>query len=208
MMILRSLCIAALAAFSLSAQYKAEPAGAPPPEISGLANALVKDGLKILKPDGTVLCELWLVAAEPTGGAKEQNATWSSVPHGALLGVVRYPAKFSDRRGQTIKPGIYTLRYSYYPMNGEHVGVAPQRDFAILSSFATDTDAAAKPAYEPLMEMGRKASGTPHPLVLSIWKDDPPAAAGVEAVGEHDQVLHTKIGATAVSIIVVGKAEG
>ena len=173
-----------------------------------MAGALVKDGLKILKPDGAVLCEFWLVAAEPSGGAAEQNTSWSSVPHGALLGVVRYPARFSDRRGQTIKPGIYTMRYSFFPMNGDHQGVAPQRDFAILSPAATDTDAAAKPAFDPLMDMSRKASGTPHPLILSIWKDDPPSPAGVEAVGDHDQVLHMKIGATAVSIIVVGKAEG
>ena len=173
-----------------------------------MAGALVKEGLKILKPDGDVVCEIWLVAAAPAGGAAEQNTLLSSVGHGALLGVVRYPARFSDRRGQTIKPGVYTLRYSFFPMNGDHQGVAPQRDFAILSPAATDTDAAAKPAFDPLMDMSRKASGTPHPLVLSIFKDDPPSPAGVEAVGDHDQVLHTKIGATAVSIIVVGKAEG
>lgn len=173
-----------------------------------MAGALVKDGVKILKPDGAVLCEIWLVAVEPAGGTTEQNTSLSSMPHGALLGVVRYPARFSDRRGQTIKPGIYTMRYSFFPMNGDHQGVAPQRDFAILSLAAADTDAAAKPAYDPLMDMSRKASGTPHPLVLSIWKDDPPSPAGVEAVGDNDQVLHTKIGGTAVSIIVAGKAEG
>jgi len=208
MSLLKTIGIAALSAVSLAAQYKAEPAGAPPADVSGVTGALVKDGVKILKPDGGVLCEIWLVAAEPKGGTTEQNSSLSSIPHGALLGVVRYPARFSDRRGQTIKPGVYTMRYSYFPMNGDHQGVAPQRDFAILSLAATDTDPAAKPAYDPLMDMSRKASGTPHPLVLSIWKDDPPSPAGVEAVGEHDQVLHTKIGATAVSIIVVGKAEG
>ncbi|HEY3440868.1 MAG TPA: hypothetical protein VGK29_08960 [Paludibaculum sp.] len=207
MAILRSLGIAALAALSLCAQYKAEPAGAAPPEAAGVAGALVKDGVKILKPDGGVVCEIWLVAAAPAGGTVEQNASLAA-PHGALLGVARYPARFADRRGQTIKPGVYTMRYSYFPMNGDHQGVAPQRDFAILSPAATDTDAAAKPAFDALMDMSRKASGTPHPLVLSIWKDDPPSPAGVEAVGDHDQVLHTKIGGVAVSIIVVGKAEG
>ena len=65
----------------------------------------------------------------------------------SLLGVVRYPERFRDRRGQTIKPGVYTMRYSFYPMNGNHQGVALQRDFAILSPAASDTDAAAKPAF-------------------------------------------------------------
>ena len=75
MMTLRLTGIAALAAFSLVAQYKAEPAGAAPPEVSGVAGALVKDGLKILKPDGAVLCEIWLVAAEPGGGTTARSST-------------------------------------------------------------------------------------------------------------------------------------
>jgi len=58
------------------------------------------------------------------------------------------------------------------------------------------------------MELSKKASGTPHPLVLSLWKDDAKAEPGVEAVGENDQVLHCKIGNTPVAIILVGKAEG
>ena len=31
------------------------------------------------------------------------------------------------------------MRYSYYPMNGDHQGVAPQSDFAVLSPAATIT---------------------------------------------------------------------
>jgi len=208
MRLVQTIAAAVLFAASGFAQYKVESAGAPPSEAAALSSALAKEGVKVIKPDGSPLCELWFVSAEPQGGSAEQNTTWSSVPHGALLGVVRVPARWSDRRGQTIKPGVYTMRYSYFPMNGDHQGVAPQRDFAILSPAAIDTDPAAKPAYDPLMDMSRKASGTPHPLVLSIWKDDPGTAQGVEAQGEHDQVLHTKIGGVPAAVIVVGKAEG
>jgi hypothetical protein len=52
--------------------------------------------------------------------------------------------------------------------------------------------------------MSRKASGTPHPLVLSVWKDDDGAAPGIAQEGEEDQVLHTKIGSVPLAIIVVG----
>ncbi len=189
------------------AQYKVESAGVPPSEASALSSALAKDGVKVVKPDGSPLCEIWFVAADPHGGGSEQNTTMTGVPHGALLGVVRVPARWSDRRGQTIKPGVYTMRYSFFPMNGDHQGVAPQRDFAILSPAAIDTDPAAKTAFDPLMDMSRKASGTPHPLVLSIWKDDAGVAQGVEAQGEHDQVLHSKLGEAPIAVIVVGKAE-
>jgi|WetSurMetagenome_2_1015567.scaffolds.fasta_scaffold51376_2 hypothetical protein len=204
----RTLCLAALTAAGLLAQYKVEPAGAPPSDAGPLGAALSQTGSKILKPDGSVLLELWLVQNAPRGGSAEQNTTLSEIPLGSLIGVVRYPARSSDRRGQTIKPGTYSIRYSIFPMNGDHQGAAPQRDFAILSLAAEDTDPAAKPAFDALMAMSKKAAGTPHPLVLSIWKDEASATPGVEAQGDVDQVLHTKIGALPVAIIVVGKHEG
>lgn len=209
MTFIRALSVATLLAVSCFAEFKVESAGAPPAEASAVSAALVKDGVKVLKDDGSVLLEMWVVAAEPKGGSSsEQNTTWSSVAHGSLLGVVKYPNRASDRRGQTIKPGTYTMRYSYFPMNGDHQGVAPQRDFALLSPVAADTDAAAKPAFDALVEMSKKASGTPHPLVLSLWKEDKPIPPGIEAQGDEDQVLHVNIGSTSVSIIVVGKYEG
>lgn len=172
MSIERLLGLSLLAASCAWAQYKVEAAAAPPAEVSTLASALAKDGVKVLKPDGSVLLELWLVAALPGGGEPQQNSSLSTIPHGALLGVARYPARSSDRRGQQIRPGVYTLRYSFYPMNGDHQGVSPQRDFAILAPAAEDTDPAAKPSFDALMDLSRKASKTPHPLVLSVWKDD------------------------------------
>lgn len=206
MLPVRLLSAAALAAALAFAQYKVAPAGAPPPEAGPLAGVLVKDGLKVTKPDGSTLIELWPVAAAPKEGNVEQNATWGA-PHGALLGVVKAPARWNDRRGQTIKPGVYTLRLSFFPMNGDHQGVAPQRDFAILSPVAIDTDAAALPAFDTLMEMSRKASGTPHPLVLSLWKESAAAPLAVEADGDTDQVLHAAIGGVPVALVVVGKSE-
>jgi hypothetical protein len=197
------LCAAAL----FAADYKLDSAGAPPAEASALAPALAKDGIKVMKPDGSVYAEFWLAAQAPTGGKPEDSASFSTIPQGALLGVVRFPARASDRRGQTIKPGVYTLRYSLFPINGDHQGVAPQRDFLILSSAASDTDPAAKPDYDTLMGMSRKASGTPHPLVLSIWKADAPAAPALEA-GENNVTLTTKLGDKGIAIIIAGKYEG
>jgi hypothetical protein len=202
---MRLFSLTLISAIALFGQMKTEPAGAPPAEVSALAPALAKDGVKVLKEDGSVLCEVWLAAAEPSGGSAEQNATWAAAPQGVLLGAVRFPTRHSDRRGQQIKPGVYSMRYGLFPMNGDHQGVEPQRDFLILSPAAADTDPAAKPAFDVLMHMSRKASGTPHPLVLSFWKEDSKLPTGVEAVGESDQVLHAQIGNTTVSIIVVGK---
>ena len=200
--------IAALALLSCSfllGEMKVDKAGAPPQEAAPLAAALSPAGLKILKDNGSVLMEIWFVKELPKGGTAEPNATFPNVAQGALLGVARFPDKHSDRRDQTIKPGVYTLRYSRYPTNGDHMGVAPQRDFVILSPAATDTDPAATPNFAKLMSMSRVASGTPHPLVLSIWKEDLPGVEpGIEVLGDEEQILHTKIGGVLISLIVAG----
>ena len=196
-----------LAAASAFAQYKTETAGAPPAEASAMAALLQKDGVKVTGPDGVTL-ELWLRTSLPSGGnASEANATLASIPHGALLGVIRVAGAYGDRRGLPIKAGLYTLRYSLFPINGDHQGVAPQRDFLILSRLADDKDPNAAPAFDPLMDLSRKASGTPHPICLSIWK----GGAGDNTLvkeGEHDFVLNTKAGGDAISVILFGKSEG
>lgn len=198
--ILLGICIPAALCF---AQYTVSPAGAPPAEASSLSSLLAKDGLKIGGPGGLTL-ELWFRNELPSGStANEDNATLATIPHGALLGILRVTGAYVDRRGQTIKPGVYTLRYSLYPPDGNHQGVSPQRDFLILGRIADDTDPKSTPAFDPLMDLSRKASGTPHPLCLSLWK----GGSGDNKItkeGEEDWVLSTKIGDTPVSIIVAG----
>lgn len=190
------------------AQYKAEPAGAAAdvdPAISGL---LAKQGVKIMNGDKVVF-EIWFRDKLPAGTkTAEDNVSMSTVPHGSLLGAIRFPAAGSDRRGQSIKAGVYTMRFSMFPQNGDHQGVAPQRDFLLLTPIANDKDPNATPDFEALVKMSTAASGTPHPAVFSFWKADASAKPGLIQEGEHDWVLNTKIGDTPIAIIVVGKTEG
>ena len=188
-------------------QYKSEPAGAPPADVAPtIQQAVQKDGVRITGPKGTV-CEIWLRTTAPSGPKSgESDLTLPTIPHGSLLGVIRYREKGSDRRGTAIKPGVYTLRYSYYPVNGDHQGVAPQRDFVLLSPAATDTDVNATPAFDQLVAASRKASGAQHPLVLSIWNPDPDFKAGFDKQGDTDWVLQEKLGDTSFAIILVGTA--
>ncbi len=202
----RLLGLALLASSFLFADYKLQPAGAPPQEAAGVAAALKPEGVKVVKDNGSVLLEAWFVKALPGGGSAEPETALPDVPHGALIGVVKFPEKHSDRRNQTIKPGVYTLRYSRYPVNGAHVGVAPQRDFAVLVLADKDTDAAALPPFEKLMSQGRVAAGAPHPLVLSIWKEDQAVPEGVEAAGDEEKILHVTIGKVPFSMIIEGAA--
>jgi hypothetical protein len=198
---------AAAIAAAAQGQYKVQSAGAPPSDVpAALAGKLEKDGAKIVDGSGKTVAEIWLVTDLKKGPkSAEESVTLPEIPQGTFLGVLRAAGPYTDRRGQQIKPGVYTLRYSDMPINGDHQGAAPQRDFAVLSRIADDTDPNSTPAFDALMAQSRKASGTPHPLVLSMWKADAPNPA-LTNEGESDWVLTRKAGDTMVSIIVIGKA--
>src|SRR5579884_871757 len=197
-----ALLLSCAAAFG---QYKAEPAGAPPSGLSpSISAALQPDGTKITN-NGSPYLEIWLVKTKPSGPpSTESDVTLPSIPQGALIGVLRFDGQGSDRRGQTIKPGIYTLRYSNMPVNGDHQGAAPQRDFLLMTPAASDTDAKATPAFDALVKQSTQASGTPHPAVISIWKPED-NKTGFSQQGS-DWVLQTKLGDTPIAIILVGTA--
>jgi hypothetical protein len=150
--------------------------------------------------------ELWFRNSVPTGAATtESNVSMTTVPHGTLMGVVRFPERGADRRGQVVKPGVYTLRLSYFPPDGNHQGVSEQRDFLLLSLASEDKDPKATPKYEALIAASTKVSGPAHPAVLSTWKVDPANfKAGVAQEGEHDWVLQHKVGDLAIAVIVAG----
>lgn len=193
-------------AFGAEGQYQSAAAGPPPPEVApAIAQALQKDGVKISN-GGAAYCEIWFRTEKPSGAkTTEENVTLPSLPVGALVGVIRFDGKGSDRRGQTIKAGVYTLRYGIMPINGDHQGAAPQRDFLLMTPAAEDQDLNSTPAFEALVAMSRKASGTPHPAVLSVWKADSDTP-GLSKQGDSDWVLQTKIGDTPIAVILVGVA--
>jgi hypothetical protein len=191
------------------AQYKMESTGAPPTDLApAFASALQQQGFKILSAGGSVYCEVWF-RKQVTGGPKStDDAVTLSIPQGALLGVIRFAGPAQDRRGQSLKAGTYTLRYSQYPVNGDHQGVAPQRDFALLVRASDDSDPTAAPGFDTLVALSAKASGTPHPAVLSIWNSASDKFPNFSKQGDHDWVLDTKMGDVPISIILAGKVEG
>ncbi len=203
------ICSFLLATTAVFAQYKAQPAGDPPPEVAApIAAVLNKAGTKITAASGSTTVEIWLRSTAPSGpNTGETSVTLPTIPPGSLLGVLRFPAKGLDRRGQTIAPGVYTLRYGNYPINGNHQGVAPQRDFLVLVPAALDKSADAVSDFNALMDLSRKASATPHPAVISFWKADADDKPGFDKQGEKDWVLTTNLGSTKVSIILIGKAD-
>ena len=188
-------------------QYKIESAGVPPSDLlPSVRDALQRDGARVVGPKGLV-CEVWFRTSVPATPNGEQNVSFTDIAQGALLGVIRFSSKATDRRGQSLQPGVYTLRLGFYPVDGAHQGVAPSRDFLVLSRAIEDTDLSATPKFDQLMDMSRKASGTRHPAVLNTWKPDSAEATSLKQEGE-DWVLYTKIGDRPIAVILVGTYQG
>ena len=190
-------------------QYKLESAGAPPSDLpAAISGTVQKDGSKVVAGNGTAFCEIWFRTTVPSGPkTTEDGVTVPTIPQGALVGALRFPGRGADRRGQNIKPGVYTLRYALQPVNGDHQGVAPQRDFLLMVPAADDPGPDAKPGFDDLVKLSSKASGTPHPAVLSMSASSNAKFPELKKEGENDWALHAKIGDTAVEVIVIGKVE-
>jgi hypothetical protein len=194
----------AVAAFAQT--YKLEKVAAPPDGLPAAYASQIGDGYRVVGPSGPWV-EIWFRKTIPTGPKSSDPAITLPIAQGTFLGILRFPGNGADRRGQTVKPGIYTMRYSNFPVDGAHQGVAPQRDFALLSPVANDPDPAAMPTFEKLVAQS-KTSGTSHACVFSL---EPPSSDSLPALtkeGDHDTVLNVKAGDLPIAIIVVGKAEG
>ena len=168
------LCLFACAARTACAQsYKAEPLNeAPPHELAApIQSALSSTGVRVIGPSGP-LCDIWLGKAVPGKANAPQTlgVVYPQLAQGTLVGAIRLPNAVKDYRKQLIKAGVYTLRYALLPDNGNHMGVAPQRDFAIASPSADDQDAATL-TIDQTLALSRKATGSNHP---SVWSLGPP----------------------------------
>jgi hypothetical protein len=203
---MKNLLILAFAGAAFAQEYKLEPISTAAPGLPPAYSAVIEtSGYRVVGPKGP-WCEIWLRKSIPAAAKSGDTSIVLPIAQGTLLGILRFPVAAQDRREQPLKAGVYTLRYSNYPVDGAHQGVAPQRDFGLLTPVANDTDPAATPEFAKLVEMS-KTSGTPHPAVLSLQT---PAGTfpSVTKGGEHDVVLNVKSGSLGIGIVVVGKAEG
>jgi hypothetical protein len=200
---------AILAAIPVFAQdYKMEPITAAPSDLpAAYAAAVQTQGYRIVGPKGP-WCEIWFRKNIPSGAKPSDSAIVFPIAQGTLIGVLRFNGPGEDRRGQVIKAGLYTLRYSDYPVDGAHQGVAPQRDFALLTPIADDADPNAAQAFAALVQSSTKASNSPHPAVLSLEQPSGTTFPAFAKEGDSDWVLSVKIGDTPVAIILVGKTQG
>lgn len=184
---------------------KAEPIGKPDVP-AAIASAVEEHGLRVLDKDGTPLVSVWTAKSVPTSKKDVEGANYASLDVSSFIGVVRFEQDAKDFRGQTIPKGTYTARYDLLPNDGNHMGVAPNRDFLLLMSLMSDADPAATFTEKQLIRASAKVAGGAHPTVLSLVSDEGNAGT----VTMNDQgfvVLHVKVGELPVAVVVKGVAQ-
>ncbi|MCS6804575.1 MAG: hypothetical protein RMM98_11610 [Acidobacteriota bacterium] len=134
-----------------------------------LRSALSEQGYRVFLGDNQALCDIWWRKTIPTQAkADVPGATYTELAESTFVGVISLLKPSADYRGQTLKPGAYTMRYALLPNDGNHLGAAPTRDFLLLIPVAADQAVDAPLKYDDLMALSRKASGTTHPACLSL----------------------------------------
>jgi hypothetical protein len=191
--------------------------------VSALPDGLAKEiaavvdanGQKVVGKDGAV-CSVWLVKEVPIKANFKPtlNVKYPFAP-GELVGVLQVQAKskYTDFRGQEIKPGVFTLRYGQQPEDGNHVGTSDLADFLLAIPATVDTDAKPLGDFKGLSERSAKTAGSTHPAIFSLLPSDKPAEK--PALTHDDSKEHTMLSTTlaakggakvALRMVVIGKS--
>lgn len=141
---------------------------------AGLSEAVQKvlpaTGLRIADTKGTV-CDLWLakgVKSKP-GFVPNLRVKYPFLS-GTLVGAIRFPERpeLTDFRGQAIKPGLYTLRSSLQPDDGNHLGTSEIRDFLVACPAKQDVNPQRIDKIKALFKLSAQAAGTTHPAIYLL----------------------------------------
>ncbi len=203
MLLLAGSLLAPLPALALSQ----EAAGAPPAEVPQAARDLVQgDGVRV-KDGDKVVAEYWARKEAFTGSPVSGfGIRFKTIPEGALIAVVRFEQGWSDFREQKVPAGVYTMRYVLHPEDGNHMGVAPSRDFSALTPLAADTDPAKNYEFKALVEMTKKV-GNPHPSVVRLQLSEGDASPHLWKDDMEHQILDLKVVDEVIGIVVEGHSE-
>jgi hypothetical protein len=153
---------------------------APPESLSpAVRDTLAPKGLRVTTPSGP-LCEIWLRKTVPGGAASQDlGVAYPQLQTGTLVGAMILNAEVKDYRRAVVHAGVYTLRYALSPVNGNHQGVAPQRDFLLAIPADLDKDPAALNENQTI-EASKKSTTTNHASVWSLVPGEGNASAKPE----------------------------
>lgn len=206
--------ILSVAAFAQAGKVEAIGAFAAPAAADTLKKAVEEKGYRVTLPDGSVVCEIWFRKALPTHEKTDiSGAIYTEITDSAVIAVVSFPKPTSDFRGQDVKAGAYTLRYSLHPVDGNHMGISPYRDFLLLSPVADDQNVDGQYKFEELSKLSAKTTGTKHPAMWSLVAAEGKPATPTVSENDHGHLVLTAKAKTAkgadlsLAFVIKGQAE-
>ena len=210
---LAMLVLAVAAAMVRAADYRVEPIKEPAPDVSAdIAAQLSPSGFKVLEGAKKTVCEIWPAKSwTMKADFQPSDTVLYPIEPGSLVGVLRFPRKGADFRGQDIPAGVYTLRYADQPVDGNHVGTFATRDFLLLVPAASD-ESPAPIAEKDLFTASAKSAESSHPAIKPLVKPESATPGELRHLEEQDwwtlslSGQDTKGMKRMLEVIVVGKA--
>lgn len=189
--------------------FKVEPLKeAPPAALAGpIKETLNAEGIRVVDDQGKPYADIWFRKAIPATGkpaGPQGPILFPTLKTGELIGALRFADEGRDFRDQAITKGVYTIRYGLQPMNGDHLGASPFRDFALLLPAAKDKtleDLAQKLLHEESAE----SAGTSHPAILMLLEAPESAVKGGPSV-VHDEEKNTWGVVTTLNLVPKGES--
>jgi hypothetical protein len=173
--------------------YKVQELKEPPP--SAISPEIVKvlntEGYRVLDGEGKPFAEIWLrkdvpAMAKPAGA--KGVIQFPFLTESELLGVMQLNAEGHDFKDQAIAKGVYTMRYGLQPVNGDHLGVSPFRDYSLLLPASKDRSIASLPRKQ-LESQSSESAGSSHPAVFFML--DVPSSSTRTPFMIHDEEKNT-----------------
>jgi len=134
------------------------------------AKLLDPKGMRLVGPRGEAIYDLWFRREIPLGEkpVAGMRIYFPNLELGGLVGVLRSYGKEVDYRESELPEGVYSMRYSIQPEDGDHMGTAETRDFLVLCNFEEDKSTDPVPDMIDLGEMSIMSSSTDHPLICYL----------------------------------------
>jgi len=185
-------------------ELKQAPPSAVAPEISKDLNP---EGYRIVDGEGKPFAEIWLrktvpAAAKPAGA--KGVIQFPFLAESELLGVMQLLGEGHDYRDQAIAKGVYTMRYGLQPVNGDHLGVSPFRDYSLLLPAAKDRSVVSLPRKQ-LETQSSESAGSSHPAVFFML--DVPSSSTKTPSLIHDEEKNTWRVVVPLSLTVKGESK-
>ena len=194
-MLAATITLFSLCSFSIAQDYRFEAIDSGPQadEIPAeFAKTFAEQGTRVVRGTSRTVSEIWLAREieveanfEPT-----EERLYPFVP-GQLIGLLHFTRRGSDFRDQSVSRGWYTLRFGLQPIDGNHEGTSPTRDFLVMVNIEHDEPEKIW-AEKDLNDAGAEAAGSTHPAMVCLQK---PVAEGEQAIRhneEHDWwILHS-----------------